>query len=231
MTFKTQFRLAFFFFALAWVSGCSSTNQAYLETLKIVFSQSDKTVTAEQVRSSTSDLLAVKHGERNQVILALAFIEDDKYKWVSADHAILTMRAGVITQTHGLPTDVFYKSNLAANPIISDSLTTSSWDYIADVENYGYGLPVTTTWRRADDQILDILNNKFATFVVEEQVEFTGAKPFYEANLSWINRYWFSSENGEMLKSEQTLSPVNDPLTMVYLSRAQRLVDGKEPTQ
>lgn len=207
------------------VSSCSSTNQAYYETLKLAFTQSDNTVSLEQIRQSRADLLGVKHGDRGQVIMALAFIEDNAYKWVSADHAILIMHHGLITHTHGFENDSLYHQGQGANPLASDVNSPVKWTYTTDIENYGYGLPVETQWQRIGDTTLNILDHDFDVYLVEESVAYPQVTPYIEINRRWTNRFWFSKENGELLKSEQQLSPVGDPLKMVYLSRAQRLID------
>ena len=86
--FRNMFRrILSSLFALVLVSGCSSTNKAYYDTLKLAFTQSDNTVSSETLRQSKADLMAVKHGDRVQIIMALAYIEGETQTWVSADHA------------------------------------------------------------------------------------------------------------------------------------------------
>ncbi|MBU3023860.1 YjbF family lipoprotein [Aestuariibacter sp. A3R04] len=228
MKLKIQFArfLPFLFIGMV-ITGCSSTNRAYYDTLKLAMSQEDNEVTLDQVRQTRGDLMAVKHGARVQVIMALAFIENGLQKWVSADNAILSMHHGVITESYGFPYDLVFHSNLSGNPLAKPTAGKGEWHYITDVEEYGYGLEVNSTWQGGEPASLTIFGNSFAVNVIEQHVTFPGALPFYEANLSWVNRYWVSVETGEVLKSEQQVSPVGERLIMVYLSRAQRMIDQK----
>lgn len=226
MKFKTQLaRFLFLFLTSMVIAGCSSTNRAYFDTLKLAFSQQDNEVTIEQVRQTKGDLMAVRHGDRVQAIMALAFIENGLNKWVSADHAILSMHHGVISQSHGFANDLVFHSNLTQNPLAETASGKREWNYTTDVEEYGYGLVVSSRWQRGDSASLTIFGEVFAVNVIEQHVTYPGALPFYEANLSWVNRYWVSTESGEILKSQQQVSPVGEQFVMVYLSRAQRLID------
>lgn len=207
------------------LAGCSNTNRAYLDTLKLAFNQKDITASPEKIRNNKADLMAVKHGERYQVIMALPFVEGDTETWVSADKALFVMQHDVIIQTHGLDNDLVFQSNLNGNPLANADAAETSWNYITDVEGYGYGLDVKTRWRRAGDEIIHILSADFNTTVIEQQVLYTGAKPFYETDLEWVNRYWVDKQSGELLKSEQKISPANEWIRMEFLSRAQRLID------
>ena len=186
---------------------------------------------AEKIRNNKKDLIAVKHGERYQVIMALSFSENGIDTWRSADNALFFMQNDVIVQTHGLNNDLVYQSNLNANPLAADSATQTDWHYITDIEGYGYGLDVETSWRRAGEESLNVLSNDFNTNLIEQHVKYTGAKPFYESELSWINRYWFDKSSGELLKSEQKISPANDWIRITFLSRAQRLIDAGSETK
>ena len=228
MKFKTQIvRFLLLLLTGLVITGCSSTNRAYFDTLKLAFSQEDNDVTIEQVRQTRGDLLAVRHGERVQAIMALAFIENGLYKWVSADHAILSMHHGVITESHGFANDLVFISNLSQNPLAGPTSGKREWNFTADVKEYGYGLAVSSLWQQRGSASLTIFGNEFAVNVIDQQVTYPGALPFYEANLSWVNRYWVSVETGEILKSQQQVSPVGDQFEMVYLSRAQRLIDQR----
>ncbi|MBU2979835.1 YjbF family lipoprotein [Alteromonas sp. C1M14] len=204
---------------------CSSTNKAYYDTLKLAFTQTDNTVSAEQIRQSRADLLGVTHGERAQVIMALAFIEDNAYKWVSADHAILTMHYGLITHTYGFENDSVYHQGQGTNPLADSVISPVSWTYTTDIEHYGYGLDIETQWQRMGDATINILDHDFAVYMVEESVTYPQVTPYIDIHRQWTNRFWFSKENGELLQSEQQVSPVGEPLKMVFLSRAQRLID------
>ena len=84
------------------LSGCSTTTLAYYNTLKLAFKDRTVTYTVEEVAASKADLMRIKAGERDAASLALAYIDGDKYKWVSGDKVIFTMHHGIIVKTEGL---------------------------------------------------------------------------------------------------------------------------------
>ena len=224
---KAHVRLIFLTVAVGWISACSSTNKAYYDTLKLALNQNDINLTVEEVRARKADVLAVKYGDKPQIIMALAFMENDQHKWVSADKAMLIMQSGIVVKTYGLTNDILYNSDSGAIPDYSLATSESQFrEYYVDIDQYGYGIPVEAKWHRVRANPLVILGNSFETYVVEEEISFSKISPFYETGLKWMNQYWFSSETGELLKSIQAYSPVDQPMTMIYLSRAQRLLDG-----
>ena len=76
--------------SVLFISGCSGTYQAYYNTLKLVFAEfPNSQLSLTDVEQSKIDLIAVKRGDRPQIVMALAYLEDGQHKWVSADNAML----------------------------------------------------------------------------------------------------------------------------------------------
>ena len=208
------------------LAGCSATNRAYIDTLTLAFSDRDIQMTREQVASSNADLLQIQSGERPVAVMGLAFIENDHYKWVSADSKIFTMHHGILIKTHGLKNDLLYTAPLAINPLAEGTKRTFPWERQVDVEGIGYGLPINSTWRIEGEASRSILGNEFDTLLITEQVSFADTSPYFELNLEWENKYWLDRETKTLLASKQKYAPEGDWYDMVYLSRAVRLMEA-----
>ncbi|QJR82806.1 YjbF family lipoprotein [Alteromonas pelagimontana] len=210
------------------MAGCSSTNRAYYDTLKAAFSSSESSLTVEQIRASRADLMAVKSGDRDSAIMALAYIENGHHKWVSADNILFIADHGVLIRTEGLAENLIFTGNLEQNPLLQPFPLKFNWSRAIDIEGLGYGLPISSAWRLKGSETLSILSQTFDTLVIEETVSFPSQPPFIQTGLSWQNRYWFDKESQELLRSEQKFSPDGDTYNMTYLSRATRLIDARE---
>ena len=99
------------------VSGCSSTVNAYIKTISLALEDRTVSYTVDEIAASKADLLQIKAGGRDAASLALAYIDGDKYRWVSGDKVIFTMHHGVIVRTEGLDNELYYTGNLKHNPL------------------------------------------------------------------------------------------------------------------
>lgn len=210
------------------LSACSATNRAYLETLSIAFSDRDIQLTKEQVAQSGPDLLQIKSGERPIAVAGLAFIENDHYKWISADSKIITMHHGVIIKTHGLKKDLLYTAPLATNPLAGGSKLAYSWERRADVKGVGYGLPIHSRWRVEGEASRTFFGVQFELLHITEQVSFADTSPYFDIDLEWENHYWLDLKTKTLLASKQKYAPDADWFDMVYLSRVVRLMESEQ---
>ncbi|WP_414829201.1 YjbF family lipoprotein [Alteromonas sp. H39] len=217
-----------FLIMLLLLSGCSATNRAYIDTLSLAFSDRDIQLTKEQVAQSGPDLLQIKSGERPVAVMGLAFIENDHFKWVSADSKILTMHHGVIIKTHGLDNDLLYTAPLATNPLAGDSKLAFSWERRADIEGLGYGLPINSKWRIEGEDSRTFFDTPFDVLHISERVSFADTSPYFDMDLEWENHYWLDLKTKTLLASKQKYAPDGDWYDMVYLSRVVRLMEGAQ---
>lgn len=215
----------FFLCCIALVSGCSATNQAYINSLKLAFSDRDIRLTKEQISQNYGDLMQIKLGERPAIVMALAYIENDHYKWVTADKKLITMHHGVVIKTHGLANDLLYTAPLATNPLAGGSKLAYTWERRADVEGVGYGLPIHSQWRIEGEESRTFLDTRFDVLHITEQVTFADASPYIDLNLEWENHYWLDLNTKTLLASKQKFAPDSEWFDMVYLSRVVRLME------
>ena len=99
---KPYFSFAIVGILILAISGCSTTTLAYYNTLKLALKDRTVSYTVEEITASKADLMQIKAGDRDTASLALAYIDGDRYRWVSADKVIFTMHHGVIVKTEGL---------------------------------------------------------------------------------------------------------------------------------
>jgi len=216
--------------ACLFLSSCAGTYHSYIDTIKLALADTpDAELSIDEVLSSKSDLLYVTHGKRSQAAMALMFIEAGQHKWVSADDAMLVMEQGRIVRTLGFGRDLLYLTNTAADPVASYSTINaqSSWLRLADWQHGEYGYPLKSRFELVSGQQLDFFNRSLGTTLVVEYVTYQAKPNFARFDGQWKNYFWFDAASGALLKSEQTLAPFREPVSMTYISRIARLVrDG-----
>lgn len=209
---------------------CSGTYRAYLDTISYALSASpDTELSLDHIIASPSDLLYVRYGERAQVVMALAFIEQGQHKWVSADNVVLTMEQGRLVRTQGLANDMLYLSNRVADPLkrLPAELFRAEWVRLVDWHAGEYGYQVRSEFKRLGEQQLLFFETRFNTVVFEEQVDYPNQSHFVVLNRQWRNIYWFDAVTGTLLQSQQQLMPESEPILMTYVSRISRLLEAQ----
>lgn len=218
-------------FLCLFLSGCSTTTLAYYNTLKLAFKDRTVTYTVEEIAASKADIMQIKAGERDAASLALAYIDGDKYKWVSGDRVIFTMHHGIIVKTEGLDNDLFYTGNLQHNPLATNDVLPFSWKRKVDIDAIGYGVPVDSSWRIVGEETHEYLGFTVPLIKVVETVDFSEYTPFIDVGLSWENTYFLHKHTKELMATKQQFSPKGDVYDMVYLSRVVREMNKQGVTQ
>lgn len=209
------------------VSSCSTTNQAYYETLKIAFS--DRGVAPPSLKALSdidADLAWVTFADRAPVTMALAFIEEGQHKWVSRDGYLLVFQKGMLTRSAGFEKDVLYSSpvpTLTKNTVANGPV---SFRYILDVEG-AYHLQIASQMDQGEQQQMTLWDKVFLMDCVNEHVQLLTPIPG-TTHTEWTNTYCFDADSGQLLKSDQLFSPFSDRIVMVYLSRAARTFVQKD---
>ncbi len=221
-----RFRLLVVVLLSSLVIACSSTNQLYLETIKLAFFPDTPTLTLEQVTQSKADLLKVKHGERTPVYMGLAYIEDNQLKWVSADNAVLVFHHDKITRTSGLHADLQYSSVLNNYTLsLPDIARQPEWRYNIDVSGQAYDTPMLSQWHVGKLESAEFYGTALKVIPVEEVVTTRVVNPYATHTESWTNIYWFEATSEQVIYSEQKASPYAQSLQMTFVSRIARIID------
>jgi len=225
MTIK---KFAFAIFVAIATTSCSGTYHAYYDTLKIAFSEpKDADMTLAQVAESKIDVMSVQRGERPKAIMALAYLENGRHKWVSGDNAMFVMEQGRVVRTLGLNKDLLYLGNSQEDPLkriaSSASKNSSQWRYTTDWSGDEYGHPIESRFTAPESETLTLLSETIQTYHYVETLSYQAPSDYLRFNQSWQNHYWFDQKTGALVKSIQTLSPISEPVEFVYLSRISRL--------
>ncbi|CAI4154312.1 YjbF family lipoprotein [Alteromonas macleodii] len=214
-----------------FLSGCSTTSLAYYNTLKLALKDRTVSYTVEEIAASKADLMQIKAGGRDAASLALAYIDGEKYRWVSGDKVIFTMHHGIIVKTEGLDHDLYYTGNLQHNPLATNNVLPFNWKRKVDIASIGCGVPVDSSWRIEGEETREYLGFSVPVIKVIETVEFSEYTPFIDVGLSWENTYFLHKYSKELLASKQQFSPEGDVYDMVYLSRVVREMKTQGATQ
>ncbi|WP_245728285.1 YjbF family lipoprotein [Rheinheimera pacifica] len=212
---------------LLTLTACAGTYHSYLDSLKLAFAKTpDAELSLAEVQQAQYDLLYVKHGERAQAVMVLMHLEAGQHKWVSADNAMLIMEQGRLVRTLGLENDLLHLTNTVNDPVrhINTIQQDNSWLRLADWHNGEYGYALRSRFEVLPAQQLTVFQQKLNTTLVVEYVKYEDSANYLRFDGNWQNYFWFDSESGILVKSEQTLSPFLQPITMTYASRIARLL-------
>lgn len=212
----------FLFFALASLVGCSSTFRTYTQTLELAFNSGDgASLTKQELASRNVDALYAKVGALPNAVLVLEYIEHGQHKWVSADEAMLVLEKGRLVKTTGFENNLLYQSNTKLDPLkqsMAKIQVGQSWqsrtDWSARSET-GHLVSYEVVYTEVTS--LDLLDYRFQTKLVTEQVTFADGK-------TAINQFWYDLNSGWLLKSRQTIAPNWPEVELVHISTAGRLL-------
>jgi len=212
---------------LLTLTACAGTYHSYIDNLKLAFAKTpDAELSLAEVQQSQYDLLYVKHGERAQAVMVLMYLETGQHKWVSADNAMLIIEQGRLVRTLGFKHDLLHLTNTASDPIrnVNSIRPDTSWLRLADWHIGEYGYELRSRFEVMPEQQLMVFQQNLNTTLVVEHVSYENKANYLRFDRNWQNYFWFDSESGILIKSEQTLSPFLQPITMTYASRIARLL-------
>jgi len=212
---------------LLTLTACAGTYHSYVDTLKIAFADTpDAELSLAEVQQSQYDLLYVKHGERAQAVMVLMHLEAGQHKWVSADNAMLMMEQGRLVRTLGFEHDLLHLTNTLNDPLrrVKTIQPDNSWLRLADWRNGEYGYALRSRFEVKPAQQLTVLQQQLNTTLIVEHVSYEDKANYLRFDANWQNYFWFDSKTGTLIKSEQTLAPFWQPITMTYVSRIGRLL-------
>lgn len=226
MQTKRLFYFPCFLILITLLSSCSATHQAYLRTLKVAFDESkDIVLKNSEILQSPADLIYVKKGDSSTIVLALAFIEDEQYKWISADKVALIEQNGRLVKTLALEQNLDFVYAETTDPLITPSKLSDdiSWFRQIDFANTYYGVRVHSIFTNKGVQHLNIQELSIETLLIEEQVVVSDNTKHSFNDNNWLNYFWVSKDTGKIIRSKQKLVPGGDVFDIIYVSRALRL--------
>ena len=218
-------RLGFSVLCLWWLSSCSGTYNAYVNMFKVALSADEDVVLPYAFfEQAKYDYLYVKYGDKPQVALALAFVEQDQLKWISADNGMLITRYGRIVSTLGLDNDLLYLTNKGSDPLLRPLNISSQSNYLrlADWQQGEYGYQVRSTFTVQQGESLEFFGQILPVIKVIEQMRYENPSNFVRFDNSWQNVFWVEAKSGRVLKASQQLQPGAERFELVFVSEIVR---------
>lgn len=210
------------FFAIA---GCSSTIDAYQQTLKSALTVPDDVeISPAELEARTVPVLYLRPNERSRVALvALEHNESDSISnWLSADQRIVQLTKGRITKLQGFKPNFEYvqfsTADLLAQPLdrIRAGQTAQSVSDWSGSQLSSYA--VVHEILEKTPASLNFFSQDFDVVLVKEQVTFPDGSQF-------INHFWFDVSSGELLQSVQKPAHFSVEFELIEISKIAKLVN------
>ncbi len=208
-----------FMFAIAnWsLIGCSSTTLSYKDTLVLaLFKGEDVERTLTEIQQLKIPGLYVRKNDNARALLSLRDSDALVQKWVSADGALIVVQHGRLVKLLG-----FKEQQMQGQIVLQQDWLTKSISLI----HQGDKSHIISDWSAVKHQgvesrieVIAIVNEKLSYFDhtiesvrVDEQVEFSSGEVI-------TNTFWFSKNNGMLLKSRQQPLPNWSVFELEYIS-------------
>lgn len=204
------------------VAGCSGTLYVYKENFRLFFKSSETAIPDRAyVTASKFDIAQVSFADK-RAIMALAFVEHGQDKFISADNGFLIFQRGRIVRSAGFIDNLQYVHNLQQDPLqlSYQQLDSKQWDFVLQSDSQP-AIAAKAQFNQGSPQALSLLDGSINTVLVEESVEVTGGPDF-------VNQYWFDAQSGDLLQTVQHLPNLAEPVTVVFLSRANRVLINQQ---
>lgn len=218
-------RLGLSLLCLGLLSSCSGTYHAYASMFKVALSPNkDVVLPYDFFAQAKYDYLYVKHGDEPQVALALAYIEQDQLKWVSADNNMLVTRYGRIVRTLGLNNDLLHLTNKASDPLHRPLSISAQSNYLrlADWQQGEYGYQIRSTFSVQQGESLQFFGQTLPVIKVTEHMQYENTSNFIRFDSSWQNVFWLEAKSGRVVKASQQLQPGAERFELVFVSEVLR---------
>jgi len=197
------------FISAALLTSCSSftynqlTNQVY----EAVIGFNYKAIDRSEFEEAKYSFAIAQVGKTTPVKLILASVDNNIFKWVSADNIIIYTQNGIIIKTNGLINDFF-----------SVPITTNSNPMMPSKHSVTFHSPELTQFQRQDSFRFLKTNTEYE-FLNGEYIEIDVFNYSTEAPLiKWSakNKLFKRSDTGEVIAIEQTFHPHYPTLKLYY---------------
>jgi hypothetical protein len=207
--------------ALLLLSGCSSTFRSYSDTLSYAFFPGPGVeLSPEQVRNLPQAGLFVTVGDRPRALLVQFSQQSAAEKWVSFDRALIELKQGRLVHTAGFSQDLQFRKVIGKDYLalgLDKIKTGMRFEVMEDYLGAGVqSMPAVYQVLDVAAATLEVWQQAIPVRVLYEQVEFYDGSTF-------INEFWFSQQDGQLLKSKQKLAPFWQVFETMYISQIAQL--------
>ncbi|MGB3725444.1 MAG: YjbF family lipoprotein [Glaciecola sp.] len=229
MTFQAIYKITLLLVVMFFLNACSPTQKTYRQNIDIYFSsKQDLLLTDEEVKQAPYDLVYVKNGERATATMALGFIENGQYKWLSKDNVMLVTENGRLVRTLGLDKNLVHVSALNKDPInqiANRNFVLQQWDRTIDTSDGDFGARLNSSFEVEYNVPLQIHEHTMTAIKVTESVNY---RSVILTENTFDNVFWYDVNTKALLKSYQYPSSTLDPIEITYISRALRLTESAQ---
>jgi hypothetical protein len=222
----SKFYFGFLGCLLFLISSCSTTHQAYLRSIQLAFADSqDYVLESEKIRQSPFDLAYITKDELPSAVVALAYIDNGQYKWVSSDDVTFVEKNGRIIKTLSLRNNLDFVFSESIDPLSNANNISngSRWQRAIDIDSRYFGVKLDSTFNVIGGKQLKIQDLSFDTVLIEESVVLAENTNHKFSDSHWVNQFWLHKESGRLLRSRQKVLPGGAYFDITYVSRALRL--------
>ncbi len=210
------------FIALFAVAGCSSTIDAYHQTLKTALTvPEDVEIPLNELEVRSVPVLYLRPNDRSRV--ALIQVQRNttasSSNWLSADQRLVQLTNGRITKLQGFKPNFdfmqFSTADLIAQPLnrIRPGQSARSINDWSGSQLNSY--LVEHVILEKSPATLNFFSQDLAVVLVKEQVSFPDGSQF-------INQFWFDATSGELLQSVQKPSHFSVEFELIEISKIAR---------
>ncbi|MEQ3695708.1 MAG: YjbF family lipoprotein [Pseudomonadales bacterium] len=219
---KLTLKLAVLLVVTSVAGGCSNRIGAIKSTFEDSLGGSDALRTAAVVETTELPSIFITINQQNTIFVALAVDEmlpesfdgvgglTSIQKWLSADGVIIITQHGQLVATKGLLSDRTRTRFSTSNPFAVGLLNiTDGAEFLGELSwqpgNHEF-YPFSARYSLVGEQQLDLVLGSFAVVSYQEVVNI----PLIGVN--YTNRYWVDAVTGQILKSEQMITPNGDSI-------------------
>lgn len=193
--------------------GCADNNLDSYQQLKFLFSGNEEiTITPEAINKLPYASAFLTIDDRPKIFVVLAFVDNNRFSWISSNRGIIVTEHGRITKTLKFDNDINYFLGTVQDPLSQASITSGAqFSYSAEWEkDRRSGRSMHSVFRQLADENLDINGAIIATSLYEETVQ------SIKDGQTWKNYYWLDKKSGLIRKTIQKLGPDNSTIEMVF---------------
>ena len=217
----------FLLFFVVSLTGCSNPLDTHFTNIKLaILLNKDASITLEEVKASKVELALIKSGSRPVALIAKAFDENDKAKWISQDKAMLVIKDGRVIRTVGFLNDQLGIYSGTQDPLVDPlSIDGKTWSRLIDWSIGEYGYASESIFEIGSEK-LSVFGHTFETLYVTEKVVQPESNSLFLSTDNWTNEFWFDKSTGKLLQSYQKASSASDKFEIQFVSNIASLVKG-----
>ncbi len=206
--------------ALLAATACSSLSKATIETLDAaLYPKKMQDLSHEQLKALPFAVLKLETAQYGTAYLALGRIVDGQRFWAAASGQVLVESHGLIRKTSGFPSTLEGTQFVGQDPFVAGLHHLRGGETFQRrvdwLPGYRFGVLLSSRFSAPLETTLLVQQQHWNVRYIEEELRATPGGFFAR------NRYWYSSSDGKILRTEQQLTP-EERVTVTYIPSEKR---------